>query len=127
MTLELASDEAVPAAVDAMLLEILLRNLIDNAVRHGGAPGPVTVQCLRKDGAAVLAVADAGPGVDEDELARLGQRFYRASGARGPGSGLGLSIVQRIADDCAARVAYRRNPGGRGFVAEVQFKAPGPG
>lgn len=124
VALELDADEAVPVAVDVALLDVLLRNLIDNAVRHGGAPGPVTVRCLRRDGAGLLEVRDRGPGVDASELARLGQRFYRATGARGPGSGLGLSIVQRIAEGCGARVAYAPGDDGRGLVVAVSFPSP---
>ena len=108
-------------AVDRVLLDVLIRNLLDNAVRHGGAPGPVIVRCLQLGASAVLEVEDCGPGVSEEELVQLGRRFYRASGARGAGSGLGLSIVQRIAESCGAQVAYRRGPGERGFVVAVRF------
>jgi two-component system sensor histidine kinase QseC len=121
VALELATDEAVGVAVDDALLDVLLRNLLDNAVRHGGAPGPVTVRCTQGTDGARLEVADQGPGVDEAELGRLGSRFYRASGARGPGSGLGLSIVQRIAEGCGGTVRYRRGSAGRGLVVEVQL------
>jgi signal transduction histidine kinase len=82
------------------------------------------VRCQRRDGAGVLEVRDRGPGVDANELARLGQRFYRAAGARGPGSGLGLSIVQRIAEGCGARVSYASGDDDRGFVVTVSFPAP---
>jgi two-component system sensor histidine kinase QseC len=123
VALELDACEAVPVAADEALLDVLLRNLVDNAVRHGGAPGPVTVRCLRRDGAGLLEVRDHGPGVDATELTRLGQRFFRATGARGPGSGLGLSIVQRIADGCGARVTYARGDEGHGFVVVVSFPA----
>lgn len=124
VALELATDEAVSVAVDGALLEVLLRNLLDNAVRHGGPPGPVTVRCMEGTDGARLEVADHGPGVDEAELAQLGHRFYRASSARGPGSGLGLSIVQRIAEGCGGTVRYRRGIAGRGFVVEVQLPSP---
>jgi two-component system sensor histidine kinase QseC len=126
VTLELASDEAVTVLADALLLEVLLRNLVENAVRHGGAPGPVTVRCLRRDAAVVLEVADRGPGVDGPELGQLGRRFFRASNARGPGSGLGLSIVQRIAEGCGAAVEYRRGADDRGLVVEVRFRPGTP-
>jgi two-component system sensor histidine kinase QseC len=126
VTLELATDGAVTAAVDGALLEVLLRNLLDNAVRHGRGPGVVTVSCLTGPDSAVLEVADQGPGVTDDELARLGQRFFRASNAQGPGSGLGLSIVQRVADNCGGTVTYRRGAGGRGLVVAVRFPAGTP-
>lgn len=121
VTIELATDEAVSVAADGPLLEVLLRNLIDNAVRHGGPPGPVTVRCTGDADGARLEVADLGPGVDEAELTQLGQRFYRASSAHGPGSGLGLSIVQRIAEGCGGTVLYRRGSSGRGLAVEVRF------
>jgi len=127
VTLELATDGAVTAAVDGALLEVLLRNLLDNAVRHGRGPGVVTVSCRAGPGSAVLEVADQGPGVTDDELARLGQRFYRASTAQGPGSGLGLSIVQRVAENCGGTVTYRRGAGDRGLVVSVRFAAGTPG
>ena len=121
VSLELATDEAVTVAADSMLLEVLLRNLIDNAVRHGGPPGPVTIHCHGGGPGAVLEVTDRGPGVDRSELEQLGRRFFRASSARGPGSGLGLSIVQRIAEHCGATVLYRRGPDDRGLVVELRF------
>jgi len=127
VALELATDEAVSVAVDGALLDVLLRNLLDNAVRHGGAPGPVTVRCTEGADGALLEVTDHGPGVDEAELAQLGSRFYRASSARGPGSGLGLSIVQRIAEGCGGTVRYRRGDGGHGFAVEVRLPSRSAG
>jgi two-component system sensor histidine kinase QseC len=122
VAIELATDDPVTAAVDGALLEVLLRNLVDNAVRHGRGPGAVTVRCYARAGAVVLEVADRGPGVTDDELAQLGRRFYRAPGAQGPGSGLGLSIVQRIAESCGGNINYRRGDGGCGLVVEVRFE-----
>jgi two-component system sensor histidine kinase QseC len=127
VAIELATDEAVSVAADGALLEVLLRNLIDNAVRHGGPPGPVTVRCAAGSAGALLEVADHGPGVDDAELAQLGRRFYRASSAQGPGSGLGLSIVHRIAEGCGGTVRYRRGRDGRGLVIEVQLPSSCPG
>ena len=121
VSLELATEEAVTVAADATLLEVLLRNLIDNAVRHGGPPGPVEVHCRRDEHGAVLEVTDRGPGVVRDEIESLGRRFFRASGASGPGSGLGLSIVQRIAEHSGGSVLYRRGPDDRGLVVELRF------
>jgi two-component system sensor histidine kinase QseC len=124
VAIELATDDAVTAAVDGAMLEVLLRNLVDNAVRHGRGPGVVTVRCLTRADSAVLEVSDRGTGVTDGELAQLGQRFYRAPSAQGPGSGLGLSIVQRIAESCRGAVAYRRGADGRGLVVEVRFAVP---
>lgn len=96
----LALDVTVPATAegDALLTLLLLRNLLDNAVRYSPAGSPVTVTV---DGAApggwTLTVEDGGPGLDAAGLARLGQRFQRGDGTTASGSGLGWSIVQRIA------------------------------
>jgi len=79
------------------------------------------VSCRLQADAAVLEVADRGPGVPDAELLSLGQRFYRGSGAHGTGSGLGLSIVQRIAEVSGAEVRYRRGDDGIGLVVEVRF------
>lgn len=126
VTLELATDEEVTVATDRALLEVLLQNLLDNAVRHGGAPGPVTVSCRQLGSVAVLEVADRGPGVMDAELSQMGNRFYRGMGAKGAGSGLGLSIVQRIAEISGAEVAYRRGADGHGLVVEVRFPHVAP-
>lgn len=81
---------------DEALLRVLLRNLIDNALRYS-PPGASVALRVRGDGAQVLlAVDDSGPGVAQADLARLGERFFRALGQAQPGSGLGLSIVRRI-------------------------------
>lgn len=104
----------------ADLLGIAVRNLLWNAVRHGRAGVQVTVAA--GPGGAALAVTDSGPGVPAEELPRLGERFHRGAAA-GPGSGLGLSIVRRIAELHGARLALGPAPGGRGFEARVDFPA----
>jgi len=121
VTLELDAVEPLMVAVQPALLGVLLRNLVDNAIRHGGPPGPVTIRCMRHEGCVRLEVEDRGPGVPVAELAELGRRFYRASGTHGPGSGLGLSIVHRIAEACGAAVSYRPGPSGRGLLVTVDF------
>jgi len=97
---ELACEDRVPGGErfplrgDAPLLAALLRNLLDNALRHSPRGGQVTLRF----GADRLEVLDDGPGVAPEQLGRLGDRFYRPPGETEPGSGLGLSIVRRIAD-----------------------------
>jgi two-component system sensor histidine kinase QseC len=82
---------------DALLLQVLLRNLIDNALRHSGA-AQVEVSIVRQVTHAVLTVSDNGRGIAEDEHERVRQRFYRGAGADSSGSGLGLSIARRVAE-----------------------------
>jgi two-component system, OmpR family, sensor histidine kinase QseC len=82
---------------DELLLAILLRNLVDNAVRYCPAGARINVTTTTRNGHAVLVVEDSGPGLSEQEMARLGERFARGSGHEESGSGLGWSIVRRIA------------------------------
>ncbi len=91
--------ELTPALVvgNELLLQELLANLLDNALRHTPAGGIVTVSCRQEGGKAWLGVEDSGPGIPESERLRVGQRFYRPAGQRGDGCGLGLAIVREIA------------------------------
>jgi two-component system OmpR family sensor kinase len=88
-------DPEVCALVDADALERALTNLIDNARRHGAAPIEISA---RADGALVaLHVTDHGDGFAPEYLPRAFERFSRAPGARGPGAGLGLALVEAVA------------------------------
>ena len=114
---------APPAVVRAnpALLEVLLRNLVDNAVRYSPAGTTVRVE-VSSDAAAIrLEVVDEGPGVPERELDRLGERFHRLADMATPGSGLGLSIVRRIAELHGAAVSFSPGPHGKGLEATVAF------
>lgn len=77
-----------------VLASLMLRNLIDNAIKYAKSGASVKI-ILSKDN---IIVEDNGGGVSESDLARLGQRFYRPAGQNEKGSGLGLSIVFRIAE-----------------------------
>jgi two-component system sensor histidine kinase QseC len=78
----------------------------------------------REGGELVLQVDDNGPGLADDELARLGERFFRPPGTGHPGSGLGWSIVRRIAAVHGARTSAGRSNALGGLRARVAF-APG--
>jgi two-component system sensor histidine kinase QseC len=121
---ELVADDAVTVAGDAALLGVLLRNLVDNAVRYGVAGTRVDVSIARRDGTVELRVADSGPGVPASELARLGERFHRVEGTTETGSGLGLSIVRRIAEVHGATVSFHAAETGTGLVVLVRFPSP---
>lgn len=84
------------------LLRILVRNLVDNAVRYSPSGGVVNVSLAER----TLTVLDQGPGVHPEERANLGRRFHRLLGSGQDGSGLGLSIVKRIAELHDASVAF---------------------
>ncbi len=79
-----------------LLLREALTNLIDNALRYAGHGARITLRARSENERVVLEVEDNGPGLPESELARVFERFYRASDAPG-GAGLGLAIVQEIA------------------------------
>jgi len=86
----------VAGNVDAIC--VLMRNLIDNAIRYTPKGGEVEVSITRKDDTIIWTVADSGPGIPEEERSKVFNRFYRSLGTKESGSGLGLSIVTRIAD-----------------------------
>ena len=93
----------VAAPADAV--RILVRNLVDNAVRYSPADSKVDVSVVSQATDVVLEVADAGPGIPPEEHARVFDRFYRRDGAGTEGSGLGLAIVKVIAQRYGATVA----------------------
>ncbi len=101
---------------DADLLEVALRNLMDNAIRYSPENSEVSV-FLRGDGRGVaLGVQDSGPGVSADELPHLVERFYRSTSVTAEGSGLGLTIVSRIASLHGAELQLSNRENG-GFEA----------
>jgi len=121
--IDLAEGAAAATAGHAGLIAILLRNLIDNAIRYSPEGGSVRVRAAAAGGAATLCVSDQGPGIPADERDKVGQRFYRILGSEAPGSGLGLSIVKRIAELHGASVALGEGESGRGLSVTVSFKA----
>ena len=119
-------DPAVPAlSLDAARVQMLVRNLVDNACRHGGGGAePVTVGTRVEPDAVVLTVRDHGPGVSEDQLARLAEPFYRPDAARtraGGGVGLGLYLCRRVAQSHGAMLTLRNvHPG---LEVQVRWRA----
>ena len=118
---EWPADGAAPLPLqgDATLLAAMLRNLVDNALRHSPAQSQVTVRL----GTDAIEVIDEGSGVEAEHLARLGDRFYRPPGDNEPGSGLGLSIVRRIAELHGLRVHWANREDRRGFKVRLS-RAP---
>lgn len=102
--------DETPLAVPQALAVIALRNLLDNALRHSPAASPVSLE-VRVDANEVrYRVSDRGPGMDDGQIELATQRFWRRG--PGPGSGLGLSIVNAIAARFAGRFTLERRDGG---------------
>ncbi|STA81286.1 sensor protein QseC [Citrobacter koseri] len=99
-----------------LLLSLLVRNLLDNAIRYSPQGSVVNVTL----NARYFTVRDNGPGVSPAVLARIGERFYRPPGQSVTGSGLGLSIVRRIASLHGMSVSFGNAPEG-GFEAVVTW------
>ncbi len=115
---------AAPGAIvigKADWLRVLVRNLVDNAVRYTPAGGRVLVKLAAGGGAVRLTVADSGPGIALEERERVLDRFHRLAGGDVAGSGLGLSIVARIVELHAARLALERDSTLGGLAATVVF------
>ena len=106
---------------DAHALRILLRNLVDNAVRYTPSGGRVDVTTAQEGAQAILAVLDTGPGIAPAEFERVFERFYRVPGSAETGSGLGLAIVRRIAQIHGARIKLGSGPSGAGLNVTVVF------
>jgi two-component system sensor histidine kinase QseC len=127
--IELHEGPAIPARGDAGLLGILVRNLVDNAVRYSPGRTTVHVRIAPADARTgpVLTVTDEGPGVPADEVSKLGERFYRTMGTGESGSGLGLSIVGRIADLHDAVVRFETGAAGKDCTWWSSLAAPARG
>ncbi len=119
--IELRRFEPVSVEGHRELLSVLLRNLVDNAVRYSPRGRSVNVEVLSRGEGATISVTDEGPGVAPDERARLGQRFYRVLGTGQSGSGLGLSIARRIAEMHSARLRFEEGGNGKGLRVIVEF------
>jgi two-component system sensor histidine kinase TctE len=106
---------------DPSLLDDLVTNLVDNALKYTPRGGRVTISAGRAGAGAFLAVEDTGPGIPPDERQRVRQRFYRLPNSPGHGSGLGLAIVDEIArlHDASLEIAAGAN--GLGTRVQLNF------
>ena len=126
-TLTLELDETLPpVTADPLRLRLLLRNLVENALRHAPAATlpPVVTLARADDGWLHLSVRDHGPGVTEEQLVQLSQPFYRADPARQRatgGVGLGLTLCRLVAQAHGGRLEFRRATPG----LEVGMSWPG--
>jgi two-component system, OmpR family, phosphate regulon sensor histidine kinase PhoR len=100
-----------PVRADRPSMALALGNLIDNAIRYSTDTRVLTVAARASNGSVVLDVSDAGIGIAADEVPHVTQRFFRGNGAVAGGSGLGLSIAQRIVSDHAGTLSIMSQPG----------------
>jgi signal transduction histidine kinase len=117
-------DDDLQVAGDARSLTGLVENLIANALKFTPEGGRVEVSLEAQDGEAVLTVTDNGPGIPPEHLGSLFERFYRVGGGRDrrEGAGLGLAIVERVAQAHGGRASVRSELG-RGATFEVRLPA----
>ena len=100
---------------------ILIRNLVDNAIRYCNPRGYVIVRIYQQQHELVLEVRDNGPGIDVELQSRVFERFFRVLGNKCPGSGLGLAIVQQICTLHNGRVVLETPTEGAGLIVKVFF------
>jgi two-component system, OmpR family, sensor histidine kinase QseC len=123
ISIEYDNDIRAAIIAEPVLIGTLLDNLIDNAIKYGDAGGRIEVMLRNEPGKVLLTVRDDGPGDAPADLAHLTQRFFRVAGARSTGSGLGLSIVARIAEYFDAQLAFGPGIEGRGLAVSIAFPA----
>lgn len=114
------SDRPAHIRGDVLLLQELISNLIDNAVRYGRDGGSITV-LVRARPVPQLIIDDDGPGIPEQERGKVFERFYRMPGSPGGGSGLGLAIVREIAQAHGAELQLEKPEGGSGTRVHITF------
>jgi two-component system, OmpR family, sensor histidine kinase QseC len=119
--IEFDAAEPCPLLGDATLLSVLARNLVDNAILYSPRQGTIKVAVSRTADAIRLKVEDSGPGMATQDIERLGQRFFRVLASGESGSGLGWSIVKRIAAMHGAAVQVGRSHGLGGLSVEIVF------
>ncbi len=121
--------QADPASVEGQpdALQILLRNLVDNAIKYTPSGGTADISVRHEAGKGankiVVTVEDSGPGIPPEERERVFDRFYRVAGSDAAGSGLGLAIIKAIAERHGASLVLGQSERLGGLSATVSFKA----
>ncbi|MGZ8273233.1 MAG: ATP-binding protein [Burkholderiaceae bacterium] len=120
-------DASTPCTVqgDATLLSVMVRNLVDNAIRYSPPGAFVKIAVSHAPGAVRLSVEDSGPGMSPADTERIGERFFRVVGSGQDGSGLGWSISRRIAAVHRAVVHVAKSELLGGLSVEVRFPREG--
>ena len=119
ITTHIADDLSIFA--NEKLIFTCMRNLVDNAIRYAGQGGHVFIDVQQRQQNVVMTIADDGQALTEEILQRLGERFYRALGTKTQGSGLGLSICQKIMQLHAGEIHFSKSGCG-GLQVTLQFR-----
>lgn len=119
--LELVAKGAIKMLGNPTAMGILIRNLVDNAIRYVPENGEVKVFVEQKPGGVLLKVEDNGPGIPPELHTRIFERFYRVIGHTTTGSGLGLAIVQQIVNFHHAKLSIGEPDSGKGLRIEIFF------
>jgi two-component system sensor histidine kinase QseC len=122
--LELEAHAICNVPADDALLSMLVRNLLDNALRYAPEGARIRVVVAATAQGARLDVQDSGAGMSDADIQRLGERFFRVLGQNPPGSGLGWSIVRRIAQVTGASVVVQRSQALGGLQVTVVWPRP---
>jgi two-component system OmpR family sensor kinase len=117
--LQRADSVEIEGQPDALM--ILMRNLVDNAIKYTPNGGTVDVSVVADAGAARITVEDSGPGIPAEERERVFDRFYRVPGSDAAGSGLGLAIIKSIAERHGASLALGESKRLGGLEVTVTF------
>jgi signal transduction histidine kinase len=118
---EVSGDERAAVELRPRMLRVVVENLAANAIRYAGPGATLRLSAAVANGSVIIEAADDGVGVDEADLARLFERFYRADRARASrGTGLGLAIVKHVVTTGGGTVAADGSPG-RGLRIRCVF------
>jgi len=124
MPLHAQANRGLVVAVPPRLVEAVLDNLVENAIRHAGEGETIEVRVRGLSGAVELVVHDTGGRIPPDHLGRVFERFHRVEDARsGPGTGLGLAIVKHIAEEYGGRATAESSPTS-GTTMRIVLPAP---
>ncbi|MEE7490607.1 two-component system, OmpR family, sensor kinase [Methylobacterium sp. UNC378MF] len=116
--------EPADVRADPTSLRVMIRNLLDNALRHTPVGGRIDVEVYAEAGFAVFRATDDGPGIAADEIDRILDPFVRGGHVETEGTGLGLSIVRSVAETCGGSVVLaNRTDRPHGLVATVRIPA----
>jgi len=122
--LDVGGDPDAAIEVRPRMLRVVAQNLAENAIRYAGPGATARLTVEREADGVVLKIADDGAGVDEAEVARLFERFYRADRSRASrGTGLGLAIVKHVVASAGGAVEARSSRG-QGLVVRCVFPPP---